>query len=470
MMAGLEPYPAMKDSGAPWLGEVPDHWVVERLKCSVDNILDQGTELHGADVHIALEHVESWTGQIRCADSNSSFDSQLKRFRSGDVLFGKLRPYLAKVARPKSSGYCVGEFLVLRPRHQDLRGPFLAVFLRSKPVIDAVNNSTFGAKMPRADWQFIGGMSVVRPPLFEQSAIVRFLDQNDRRIRRYIRAKQKLIALLEEQKQAIIHQAVTGQIDVRTGQPYPAYKPSGTEWLGKVPGHWAVRRSKRTFTPRQELARPDDIQLSATQAYGVIPQEEYEKRVGRKVVKILRHLEQRRHVEVDDFVISMRSFQGGLERAWESGCIRSSYVVLKAATELVVGYFGHLFKSVGYIAALQSTANFIRDGQDLNFENFCRVDVPFPPKKEQQLIAETLDRVTMRTGSAIERSHREIGLLREYRTRLIADVVTGKLDVREAAARLPEVDPLAEEDVDNAGDSDVGSNPVNAEAAQQVSP
>ena len=470
MIAGLEPYPAMKDSGAPWLGEVPDHWVVERLKCSVDNVLDQGTELRGADVHIALEHVESWTGQIRCADSNSSFDSQLKRFRSGDVLFGKLRPYLAKVARPKSSGYCVGEFLVLRPRHQDLRGPFLAVFLRSKPVIDAVNNSTFGAKMPRADWQFIGGMSAVRPPLFEQSAIVRFLDQTDRRIRRYIRAKQKLIALLEEQKQFIVHQAVTGQIDVRTGRPYPAYKPSGVEWLGKVPGHWEVRRSKRTFTPRQELARPNDIQLSATQAYGVIPQEEYEKRVGRKVVKILLHLERRRHVEVDDFVISMRSFQGGLERAWESGCIRSSYIVLKAATELVVGYFGHLFKSVGYIAALQSTANFIRDGQDLNFENFCRVDVPFPPKKEQQLIAETLDRVTMCTGSAIERSHREVDLLQEYRTRLIADVVTGKLDLREAAARLPEVDPLAEEDVDYAGDSDVGSNPVNAEAAQQVSP
>ncbi len=468
MIAGLEPYPAMKDSGVSWLGEVPEHWVVERLKCSVDNILDQGTELHAADVHIALEHVESWTGKIRCADSNSSFDSQLKRFRSGDVLFGKLRPYLAKVARPKSSGYCVGEFLVLRPRHQDLRGPFLAVFLRSKPVIDAVNNSTFGAKMPRADWQFIGGMSVVRPPLFEQSAIVRFLDQNDRRIRRYIRAKQKLIALLEEQKQFIVHQAVTGRIDVRTGWPYPAYKPSGTEWLGKVPEHWEVRRSKRTFTPRQELARPNDIQLSATQAYGVIPQEEYEKRVGRKVVKILRHLEQRRHVEVDDFVISMRSFQGGLERAWESGCIRSSYIVLKAATELVVGYFGHLFKSVGYIAALQSTANFIRDGQDLNFENFCRVDVPFPPKKEQQLIAETLDRVTMCTGSAIERSHREIGLLREYRTRLIADVVTGKLDVREAAARLPEVDPLAEEDVDNAGDTDVGSNPEEHEAVQEV--
>ena len=105
---------------------------------------------------------------------------------------------------------------------------------------------------------------------------------------------------------------------------------------------------------------------------------------------------------------------------------------------MVVGYFGHLFKSVGYIAALQSTANFIRDGQDLNFENFCRVDVPFPPTEEQQQIAQALDRGTDHVRSMIERSRRQIESLREYRTRLIADVVTGKLDVREAAARLPD--------------------------------
>ena len=90
-------------------------------------------------------------------------------------------------------------------------------------------------------------LTIPLPPLVEQSAIVRFLDHTDRRIRTYIRAKQRLIALLEEQKQAIIHQAVTGQIDVRTGQPYPAYKPSGTGRLGDVPNHWMVSRVKDEF-------------------------------------------------------------------------------------------------------------------------------------------------------------------------------------------------------------------------------
>ena len=276
---------------------------------------------------------------------------------------------------------------------------------------------------------------VTVPPRSEQAAIVRFLDHADRRIQRYIRAKQKLIALLEEQKQALIHEAVTGRIDVRTGRPYPSYRESGVEWLGPVPAHWDVWRSKRAFRPRTELARAGDTQLSATQAYGVIAQADYEEKIGRKITRILRHLDQRRHVQIDDFVISMRSFQGGLERAWTSGCIRSSYIVLHAATELIVAYFGYLFKSVGYIGALQSTANFIRDGQDLNFENFCRVDVPFPPVDEQQHIAQALDRGTEHIAASIERSRRQIGSLREYRARLIADVVTGKLDVREAAPK-----------------------------------
>src|SRR5712691_11891558 len=115
-------------------------------------------------------------------------------------------------------------------------------------------------------------------------------------------------------------------------RPYPAYKEPGMPWLGQVPEHWGLARSKRLFSARKDLALPEDVQLSATQAYGVIPQSDFEEKVGRRVVKISMHLEKRRHVEKNDFVISMRSFQGGIERAWASGAIRSSYVVLKPAS------------------------------------------------------------------------------------------------------------------------------------------
>ena len=142
-------------------------------------------------------------------------------------------------------------------------------------------------------------------------------------------------------------------------------------------------------------------------------------------------------MEVDDFVISMRSFQGGLERAWTSGCIRSSYVVLRATTEVSCDFFGFLFKSPDYINALRSTADFIRDGQDLNFDNFCRVDLPFPPLDEQRRIGEVLNKHLSALSGAIEKSRQEMALLREFRQRLVADVVTGKLDVRQAASDLP---------------------------------
>ncbi len=154
----LKRYPTTKDSGVDWLGEVPAHWEIFRLKSSVTNVLEYATETRRENGPVvALENVESWTGRVTQADLGSSFDSQLKRFQAGDVLFGKLRPYLAKVARCPISGLCVGEFLVLRPRCGAYVGAYLEHLLRSKPLIDAVNSSTFGAKMPRAGWQFMGG-------------------------------------------------------------------------------------------------------------------------------------------------------------------------------------------------------------------------------------------------------------------------------------------------------------------------
>ena len=244
MIAGLKPYLATKESNVEWLGKLPAHWSVERLKGCMVNVIEQTTFRNDKELYIALEHVESWTGRLTEVDESIEFDSQVKCFRAGDILFGKLRPYLAKVTRPRGNGVCVGEFLVLRPRERRILGGYMERSLRSKPTIDAVDSSTFGAKMPRADWQFIGAMQIAVPPVTEQSAIVRFLDHAERRIQRYISAKRKLIALLEEQKQAIIHKFATGRVDVRTGKRHRAYKDSGVEWLGSVPSHWEVQRVK----------------------------------------------------------------------------------------------------------------------------------------------------------------------------------------------------------------------------------
>lgn len=207
-------------------------------------------------------------------------------------------------------------------------------------------------------------------------------------------------------------------------KPYAEYKDSGVPWLGAIPVHWQIARSKRLFTPRKELARPDDLQLSATQAYGVIAQTEFERRSGHRVVKISMHLDKRRHVEEGDFVISMRSFQGGLERAWTSGAIRSSYVILKPAADVDAAYFRFLFKSHPYIRALQATADFIRDGQDLNFDNFCRVDLPLMPRAEQHAIGRFMEWANGRIESAIRSKRKASALLAEQRRMEIRRAVT----------------------------------------------
>ena len=210
-------------------------------------------------------------------------------------------------------------------------------------------------------------------------------------------------------------------------------------WLRALPDHWRVVSSKRLFSARGELARPNDEQLAATQAFGVISQKAYERRVGRRVTQITQNLEKRRHVERDDFVISMRSFEGGLERAWESGCIRSSYVVLKPSKAVYPGFFQYLFKSHDYIQALRATSNFIRDGQDLNMSNFTLVDIPLPPQDEQVLIARYLEWMDLQVRQFLRAKKKLIALLNEQKQAIIHRAVTRGLDpgVKVKASGVP---------------------------------
>ena len=387
MIDGLKPYPAMKDSGTPWLRDVPAHWQLRRIK----DFFREKDERSGNRTALLLS-LTRMKGILPQAEASTRIASaeDLSKYKiccRGDLVMNRMQAWSGMFAVSGYDGVVSPDYSVFVPMGAADVQYFEHLF-KTPSLVDqfAQRSKGIGSGFNRLYTPDFGAVPIAVPPMTEQSAIVRFLDCADRRIRRYIRAKQKLIKLLDEQKQVIIHRAVSRGLD-----PNVRLKPSGVEWLGDVPKHWNVVRSKTLFRPRTELARPDDVQLSATQAYGVIPQEEYEKRVGRKVVRILQHLEKRRHVEMNDFVISMRSFQGGLERAWARGCIRSSYVVLRSEPSAHPGYFGYVFKSIGYIRALQATANFIRDGQDLNFNNFCAVDLPLPPPDEQARIAATLD-------------------------------------------------------------------------------
>ena len=329
----------------------------------------------------------------------------------------------------KSSQYLLSDTALLNQRVGILRAKnisdsFLIFFVESVVFKTYIDFECYGGAQENIGANSIRNIALPHPPIAEQKRIAEFLDRKCGEIDEAIRKKQRLIELLEEQKTILINQAVTKGLN-----PNAPMKDSGIDWLREIPEHWEVWRSKRLFNQSKELARPDDIQLSATQAYGVIPQEEYEHRIGRKVTKVFQHLEKRRHVEIGDFVISMRSFQGGLERAWAQGCIRSSYVVLKPSEKNDLDFFMYLFKSQSYIEALQTTASFIRDGQDLNFDNFCGVDLPLPPIEEQRTIAKSIRLSIEKSSQAAKYIQQEINKLTELKQIIITEAVTGKIKV-----------------------------------------
>jgi type I restriction enzyme S subunit len=204
---------------------------------------------------------------------------------------------------------------------------------------------------------------------------------------------------------------------------YPAYKDSGVEWLGEVPEHWEVGQSRRRFALRNERALDGEEQLTASQKHGIIRQADFVESEGRRVVEVIKGADILKHVEVGDFVISMRSFQGGIEYSPRCGSISSAYVMLKPIKGVHPGFFRWLFKSSRYIQALQSTSNLVRDGQALRFSNFAQVDIPVIPLSEQASIAVFLDRETAKIDALIAEQQRLIELLQEKRQAVISHAV-----------------------------------------------
>lgn len=214
---GLDPSAKLKPSGIPWLGDVPEGWEVKRLKTFVQNTIDQKAFRSEDEIYVALEHIESWSGRLLHRDFESQFDSQVKAFATGDILFGKLRPYLAKVTRPDVGGVCVGELLVLRASESVVDPVFLECRLRTRDFIELVNSSTFGAKMPRADWDFIGNVRIAfSRSLEEQRGIASYVQHATGELTSATIRINDEIALIQEFRTRLIADAVTGKLDVRT--------------------------------------------------------------------------------------------------------------------------------------------------------------------------------------------------------------------------------------------------------------
>jgi type I restriction enzyme S subunit len=400
----------------------------------------------------------------------------------GDVLFAGSGETLEEIGKSavnliKSEAYCGGDVLLFRPT-VDVDPWFLgyACDCYSSAVQKSLMGRGFTVKHIYGDQ--LKYLWLVLPPRSEQSAIIRYLNHLNLQISKYIRAKQKLIKLLEEQKQAIIHRAVTRGLD-----PNVRLKPSGVEWLGDVPEHWEVMRLRNLV----------DMRVSNVDKHT---------REGEEPVRLCNYVDVYRNDHIragmnfmsatatSEEIVRFRLVLGDVlitkdSEAWDD--IGVPALVLESADDLICGYHLALLRQRDRRLAgtflfriLQSTGSQYQFHVEANgvtryglsHAAIKSIWLPVPPLPEQAAIVRFLDARTDGIATAVDHTHREIALLREYRTRLIADVVTGKLDVRDAAARLPEEaqepEPLEEMEADteaeDGGADDTGAAPDEAEA------
>lgn len=268
-------------------------------------------------------------------------------------------------------------------------------------------------------------LRIVIPPLYEQQHIVDFLDGKCGEIDMLIEVQEQMIEKLKIYKQSVISEAVTKGLN-----PNIEVKQSGIDWLKKLPIHWNVITPKALFSLRKEKAKKGERQLTASQQYGVIYQDEYMQLTGTKIVTVMKDFDILKHVESGDFVISMRSFQGGLEYSENTGSISSAYVMLIPNPKYVYPkFYRWLFKSSFYINALHSTSNMVRDGQAMRYSNFVQVPLYVVPLSEQKEIASYLDEKCADIDRLIDLKQQKIEKLKEYKKSIIYEAVTGKLDL-----------------------------------------
>lgn len=437
MIAGLKPYPAVKDSGVPWLAAVPTHWARRRVK-SLLRAVDRRS-LTGRETLLSLrrDHGIVVYSEHFSRPAQGATTVGYKIVNRGQLVVNRLQANNGLIFDSSLDGLVSPDYSVFEPR-EEIVLRYLSQLFRTATYRDHFRRESTGLGTGSAgflrlyDDRFLE-TPVVLPPVPEQAAIVRFVDHADRRVRRYIRAKQKLITLLEEHRQGIIHRAVTRGID-----PDVPLRPSGLEWLGEVPKHWQVSRVKAEFTCLNSRRIP----LSGTQR-GAMTARRYDYYGASGVID-----------KVDDYL-----FDDELLLIAEDGAnlvLRHLPLAIIARGKFWVNNHAHILKpkrgNLHYLAAVMEGIDYLpwisgAAQPKLTQDRLMGIAIAVPPRHVQDRIVASISSETASLRATIERARRELDLLRDYRARLIADVVIGKLDVREAAARLPdEVDESDERD------------------------
>ena len=439
----LRPYPAYRPSSVPWLGDVPAHWEVRRVKTLYREVDERSAT--GAEELMSVSHKTGVTPRKQnvtmfLAESNVGY----KVCRPGDIVVNTMWAYMAALGVARQDGLVSPSYAVYRPVNRDLlNDDYVDSLLRTEEYRTAYLTRSTGitdSRLRLYPEQFLA-IPFVCPPLAEQAGIVRYLDRVDERIRRYVDAKGRLIALLEEERQAVVNRAVTRGLD-----PDAPLKPSGVEWLGDVPAHWEVRRLRTVAEMRvsnvDKHTRGDEIPVRLCNYVDVYKNDHITPNLPFTSATASPDEIERFRLEPGDVIITKDS------ETWDDIGVPS--LVEKSAGDLICGYHLALLRPRkkiigGYLARalrckpVSSQFHVAANGvtrYGLTHNGIQSLRLPIPPAVEQAAIVEYLDKATAGIDAAIARADRQIELMEEYRTRLIADVVTGKMDVSNVSVAM----------------------------------
>lgn len=418
----MERYDSYKDSGVDWIGEIPSHWGIEKLKYFISMMNEKGSP-SPTDIRISPENVENGTGV--CLDYFSDHFGEGVIFDKGDILLNKLRLYLKKIIYCDFQGFSMGEMIVLRTLKGTDRYHFYTFFHQG--LIDGLDVLSTGVKLPRVSPKDILNNPHPFPPLLEQEQIVAYLDRKTTLIDSLIEKTVRKIELLKEKRTSLINEVVTKGLN-----PDVEMKESGVEWIGEIPSHWSLKRlswvasTGSGTTPKSS----NDSYYSGGTINWLITGDLNDDVVLDTSKKITpKALEECRlnTYPMGSIVVAMygatigKLCQLGVETTVNQACC------------VLSSFKGILPKQVFYrILSSRDYLLFLGDGggqPNISQEDVRSLQIPTPPLLEQEQIVEFLDEQTSIIDSTITTEEKRIELLKEYRQSLISEVVTGKVKV-----------------------------------------
>jgi type I restriction enzyme, S subunit len=449
----LKPYPEYKESGVSWLGNVPSHWKLLPNRAIFQEIIDKNhpkEQMLSVTITRGIIQQKTLLENSSKKDSSNQNKSAYKLVLPNDVAYNKMRAWQGAIATSEFRGIISPAYVVVRLRENDNPSYYFHHLFRTIHFAKEAERWSYGitSDMWSLRSEHFKMIYSVCPPPDEQSAIVRYLDHANRRIEKAIRAKRKLIVLLNEQRQVIIHQAVTKGLD-----PNVAMKDSGVPWLGEIPAHWDTWRISRFArvgngsTPSR--AKPAYwnggtypwLNSSQTNRGFIDSADQFVTPTALREC----HLPKVPAGSLLVAITGQGKTRGTASVLSIEATINQHVAYITPRKSIVSTEFLHLIFIAAYKVLRAESDDSGSTKGAITCEDLKRFKLALPPMSEQNNLVEFIRSQTQALSGTIQRTTREIELLQEYRTRLIADVVTGKLDVRDAVAGLPDTEEIADE-------------------------